>query len=55
MGLLQIRNVDDDDLAAFAAEAESRSKTEHRMVSLSELVRTELAKSAEHFRRKGKR
>jgi hypothetical protein len=55
MALLQVRNVDDDDLSAIDAEAERLSKMQRRLVTRSELVRNELAKSAERFRRKGKR
>jgi hypothetical protein len=55
MALLQVRNVDDDDLETFDAEAERLSKMQHRQVTRSELVRAVLAKRAEEFRRKGKR
>jgi predicted GIY-YIG superfamily endonuclease len=47
--------VDDDIHAAFVAEAARRSQLLRRHVSLAELVRNELAKSAERFRRKGNR
>jgi hypothetical protein len=51
MGYLSVRNIDDDDLAAFEAEAIRRSAVERRTVSISELIRNELAKSAARFRR----
>jgi hypothetical protein len=55
MATLHVREVDDDDLGVIDAEAARLSKMQRRQVTRSELVRNELAKSAERFRRKGTR
>jgi hypothetical protein len=47
--------VEDEDHNAFIEEAARRRNTERRNVPLSEVVRAELSKSAERFRRKGMR
>jgi hypothetical protein len=54
MAYLSVRNVEDDDIAAFEAEAIRRAAIERRPVSVSELIRNELAKSAARFRRNAK-
>jgi hypothetical protein len=55
MPILHVRDVPDEDHEAFIAEAQRRSKAQRRHVSISEVVRAELSKSAQRFRRKGKR
>ena len=48
--------VDDDEIhESFEAEMHRREATQRKRVPLAEVVRSELAKSAERFRRKGKR
>jgi hypothetical protein len=47
--------VEDEDHDAFVEEAARRRNTQRRNVPLSEVVRAELSKRAERFRRKGKR
>jgi len=54
MPILHVRDVPNEDHEALIAEAERRSKVERRHVSISEVVRNELARSAERFRKKEK-
>jgi hypothetical protein len=47
--------VEDEDHNAFVEEAARRRNKERRNVPLAEVVRSELARSADKFRRKGER
>jgi hypothetical protein len=51
MPAIQARDIDPEDHKAFVEEAKRRSQQQRRKVTLAEVLRSEIAKSAARFRR----